>query len=74
MLLHGLKSELEVIESLIKSKDVPVFPFKLSCNETVNVTDDDYKEMVEKGIKSCIRGNVFQIVLSRRFQAKIYRR
>jgi anthranilate synthase component 1 len=30
--------------------------------------DADYKEMVEKGIKSCHRGDVFQIVLSRRFQ------
>ncbi len=68
--INGLQSEPEVIESLIKSKDVPVFPFKLSLSETVNVTDDDYIKMVEKGIKSCIRGNVFQIVLSRRFQQK----
>ncbi len=32
------------------------------------MTDEDYKEMVEKGIKSCLRGDVFQIVLSRRFK------
>jgi anthranilate synthase component 1 len=32
------------------------------------MTDTDYKVMVEKGIKSCLRGDVFQIVLSRRFQ------
>jgi anthranilate synthase component 1 len=32
------------------------------------MSDDDYKEMVKKGIASCHRGDVFQIVLSRRFQ------
>ena len=31
------------------------------------MTDEDYLDMVEKGIKSCLRGDVFQIVLSRRF-------
>jgi len=32
------------------------------------MTDDEYIKMVEKGIASCFRGDVFQIVLSRRFQ------
>jgi anthranilate synthase component 1 len=69
-LINGLQSELAAIESLIKSKDVPVFPFKLCSDETGNLTDEDYMEIVKKGIKSCIRGNVFQIVLSRRFRQK----
>jgi anthranilate synthase component 1 len=30
--------------------------------------DDDYMDMVKKGIQSCHRGDVFQIVLSRRFE------
>jgi anthranilate synthase component 1 len=30
--------------------------------------DEDYIAMVKKGIESCYRGDVFQIVLSRRFQ------
>ena len=34
------------------------------------MTDEEYKMMVEKGIASCHRGDVFQIVLSRRFQQK----
>ncbi len=33
-IIHGLQSELSMIESLINSKDVPVFPFKLSAEET----------------------------------------
>jgi anthranilate synthase component 1 len=66
--INGLESELAVVESLIYSKDVPVYPFKAKGTETSNMTDDDYKEMVKKGIHSCHRGDVFQIVLSRRFQ------
>ena len=66
--VEGIDSELPLVESLIRSKDVPVFPFQLQSDETSNMTDDNYREMVEKGIKSCMRGDVFQIVLSRRFK------
>ncbi len=66
--VNGLESELNVLESLIQSKDVPVFPFKPKGEESSNMTDEDYREMVRKGIQSCHRGDVFQIVLSRRFQ------
>jgi len=66
--INGIESELAGVESLIRSKDVPVFPFKRKGEETSNVTDDEYIRMVEKGISSCHRGDVFQIVLSRRYQ------
>jgi len=66
--IDGLESELQVVESLIKSKDVPVYPFQPKGAEASNMTDDEYIKMVEKGIASCFRGDVFQIVLSRRFQ------
>jgi anthranilate synthase component 1 len=45
-----------------------VFPFKATGEETSNLTDLQYIEIVEKGKQSCHRGDVFQIVLSRRFQ------
>ena len=32
-----------------------------------NLSDEEYLELVKKGIKHCKRGDVFQIVLSRRF-------
>ena len=66
--IAGLESDVAVVESLIKSKDVPSYPFKLKGPESSNMTDNDYKEMVKKGISSCHRGDVFQIVLSRRFE------
>lgn len=66
--INGIESEMPLLESLISSKDVPVFPFNKKGDETSNMTDIDYMNMVEKGIASCHRGDVFQIVLSRRFQ------
>lgn len=66
--IAGVESELPVVESLIRSKDVPVYPFEAVGEEVSNMTDEDYRQMVGKGIKSCHRGDVFQIVLSRRFQ------
>jgi anthranilate synthase component I len=66
--ISGLQSEIEVVKSLINSKDVPVYPFRSTSTETSNMSDADYLETVRKGIASCFRGDVFQIVLSRRFQ------
>ena len=66
--IAGVESEFTVVESLIRSKDVPVFPFKTKGSETSNMTDEYYISIVKKGIASSLRGDVFQIVLSRRFQ------
>lgn len=67
-LMDGIESEVAIIEGLIKSKDVPTFPFAIKSAESSNLTDAAYIEIVKKGIASCHRGDVFQIVLSRRFQ------
>lgn len=66
--INGIASDLAAIESIIKSKDVPVYPFQLQGAERSNLTNEAYLEMVQQGIKSCMRGDVFQIVLSRRFE------
>jgi anthranilate synthase component 1 len=39
--IAGLSSEIEVVKSLINSKDVPVYPFKTTAAETSNMTDND---------------------------------
>ncbi len=67
-IIPGIESELAVVESLIKSKDVPVYPFKAVGAETSNMDNEAYMDMVKRGIASCYRGDVFQIVLSRRFE------
>ena len=66
--INGIESEIGIIESLIRSKDVPVFPFTTNGAEKTNLTDDEYIDMVKTGISACHRGDVFQIVLSRRFE------
>lgn len=65
--IEGLESELALLESLIRSKDVPVYPFRMVGEETSNLSDEEFENMVQKGIAACMRGDVFQIVLSRRF-------
>jgi anthranilate synthase component I len=66
--IANLPSDIGLVESLIASRDIPNFSFKTIGEETSNLTNEAYIEMVEKGVKSCLRGDVFQIVLSRRFQ------
>lgn len=66
--IAGLEGDLQVIETLIRSKDVPVYPFSLVGTERSNMTNESYIELVKKGIKRCLRGDVFQIVLSRQFE------
>lgn len=65
--IPGIHSELELVESLIRNRDVPIFPFATNGQETSNLTDTEYVNNVKKGIEHCYRGDVFQIVLSRRF-------
>jgi anthranilate synthase component 1 len=66
--IEGIDSELDALVGYIKSKDVPQYPFSLLGQESSNQTDNEYIEAVKKGIQHCMRGDVFQIVLSRRFQ------
>ena len=68
--IDGIKSEKDALLSIIMGKDVPVYPFRAVGAETSNMTDDDHREMVRKGIAHCHRGDVFQIVLSRRFSQR----
>ncbi|HOK97648.1 MAG: anthranilate synthase component I family protein [Bacteroidales bacterium] len=63
----GGVSEMEHIETLLNSRTFAVYPFKANSDEVSNKTDEEYMEMVRKGKESCMRGDVFQIVLSRRF-------
>ncbi|MGA9213358.1 anthranilate synthase component I family protein [Kaistella sp.] len=68
--IAGLKSELSTIENLIHQKNAPIFPFQKIDDETSNLKDEEYRELVETAKKHCFRGDVFQLVLSRRFQQK----
>jgi len=64
----GLESRIESVENILKSKDVPEFPFNKIGEEVKDMEDETYRQMVQKGIEACKRGDVFQIVLSRTFK------
>ncbi|TWI88317.1 anthranilate synthase component I family protein [Chitinophaga japonensis] len=66
--VDGLDSEFELIESLIRHKDVPTYSFGTVGEEESNMTDAAYMQMVEQGKQHCFRGDVFQVVLSRAFR------
>ncbi|MEJ5106605.1 anthranilate synthase component I family protein [Chryseobacterium sp. MYb328] len=68
--MDGVKSELHLLENLIKNQNTPVYPFEKNGYETSNITDEDYIELVKTAQKHCMRGDVFQLVLSRRFEQK----
>ena len=66
---HCYKNDenLEDINQLIANKNYASFSFESTSNETSNLTDDEFKEHVEIAKNHCFRGDVFQLVLSRRF-------
>ncbi len=66
--IDGYESELSNVESILRGKDVPVFPFAINGLEQKDMEDDAYRNIVEQGINACKRGDVFQIVLSRSFK------
>lgn len=59
---------LAAIENLVNNKNYPSYEFTPAQNESSNYNDEEYLEIIDKGIQHCFRGDVFQIVLSRRFQ------
>jgi anthranilate synthase component I len=65
--IDGEASSLNRIERLIFSNRFSTYSFKLVNGESSNLTDAEFMDMVRKGIAHCDRGDVFQLVLSRRF-------
>ncbi|HEX6890036.1 MAG TPA: chorismate-binding protein [Chryseolinea sp.] len=61
------RSTLDKVEQIIFSNRFATYRFALTDTETSNVSDDEFLDIVEKGKEHCYRGDVFQIVLSRRF-------
>ncbi|HLT79831.1 MAG TPA: anthranilate synthase component I family protein [Cyclobacteriaceae bacterium] len=64
---NGAPSNLDKVEQIILSNRFSTYPFSIRGDEEGNCTDSAFLEMIEKGKEHCFRGDVFQIVLSRRF-------
>lgn len=57
----------ETVENLLVSNHKPSYPFHLLNGENCNINDTDFLNILEKGREHCLKGDVFQIVLSRRY-------
>ncbi len=65
---YDSENNISDIELLLKSKNYPTYNFSKEGEAITNVSDEDFKILVETAKKHCQRGDVFQLVLSRRFE------
>ena len=66
-LLDDEPSDLARIEYLIQNKNFPEYSFETKSEETSNMTDEQFMDLVNKMKTHIQRGDVFQIVPSRAF-------
>ena len=67
MTLISLADKLDDIERAINKQNVKPYDFHPIGETTSTLTDDEHKANIRRCIKHCLRGDVFQIVISRRF-------
>lgn len=64
---EGESSHIDTIERAIANRNYTSYEFHPVGPTTSTLTDEEHKANIRKGIAHCLRGDVFQIVLSRRF-------
>ena len=70
LLEEGEEDDLDQLEHDVNNRPYQKYGFKPVGDYWSTLTDDEHRENIRKGIKHCLRGDVFQIVLSRRFKQK----
>ena len=68
--LEGEPSTTEKVKRIIFDHSIPNYQFETEGEEVSNLTDGEYKELVRLGKHHCQIGDVFQIVLSRRYEQR----
>jgi anthranilate synthase component 1 len=66
-LLEDETSAIHEIEEILLNNNIATYEFSAVGEEKCDISNEDYKKMVTRGKEECFKGNVFQIVLSRRF-------
>ncbi len=66
----GDSKELDDIFRAMNKANVQAYDFHPVGDVESTLTDEEHKANIRKGIRHCLRGDVFQIVLSRRFMQK----
>ena len=62
------ESKMKHILTVLENRNYASYDFTPEGKEESSITDEEYMQMVSKGISHCKRGDVFQIVLSRCFR------
>lgn len=70
LLADGESDTLADTERLFNRNNIQAYGFHPVGETTSTLTDEEHKANIRKGIQHCLRGDVFQIVLSRRFVQK----
>ena len=60
-------NNIETIENLLQNKSFASYSFSKTGDKNSNLTDSEFIDNVKLAKKHCFRGDVFQLVLSRRF-------
>ena len=63
----GSESDIDVIYKSMNKTNVQAYDFHPVGDVRSTLSDDEHKANIRRGIQHCLRGDVFQIVLSRRF-------
>lgn len=63
----GERSRIDEVVRAIRSDRCAVYDFRTEGDTVSTLTDEEHKANIRRGIAHCRRGDVFQIVLSRRF-------
>ncbi|WP_162426290.1 anthranilate synthase component I family protein [Pontibacter pudoricolor] len=56
------------LEALLNSRNIPSYSFKTTAAEAYNISSEGFLKNIQKAKEHCFRGDVFQLVLSRRFE------
>ena len=63
----GSESDIDAIYKSMNKTNVQAYDFHPVGDVRSTLSDDEHKANIRRGIQHCLRGDVFQIVLSRRF-------
>ena len=66
----GDSPDIDAILKAMNKSNVQAYDFHPVGDVRSTLTDDEHRENIRRGIAHCLRGDVFQIVLSRRFIQK----
>ncbi|MBR6035567.1 MAG: anthranilate synthase component I family protein [Bacteroidaceae bacterium] len=68
LLAEDEEDDLDQLEHDVNNRPYQQYGFRPVGDYTSTLTDDEHRENIRRGIRHCLRGDVFQIVLSRRFK------